>query len=128
MNYIKTGTRLLLGLIYFIFGLNFFLHFIPQPPSPDAMGKLMGAFFESGYLFPFIKVTEIICGALLLLNLFTPLALIILAPITLNIFAVHAFLDPAGLPITLVILALHLFLGFQYLKYYKPMLVAKAQV
>lgn len=126
MSYVKTGSRILLGIIFLVFGMNFFLHFIPQPTPTPAMGKLMGAFFESGYLFPFIKITEILCGALLLLNLFVPLALIILAPITLNIFAVHAFLDSSGLPVALLLLVLHVFLGFQYLKHYRPLLMAKA--
>lgn len=128
MKFVKLGARLILGLIYVVFGLNFFLHFIALPPGPEAVNKLMGAFFESGYLFPFIKITEIVCGALLLLNLFSPLALIILAPITLNIVAVHAFLDPAGVAMPLAILVLHVFLGLQYMRYYKPMLVAKADV
>ncbi|MFN8790784.1 MAG: DoxX family protein [Bdellovibrionales bacterium] len=126
MKHVKTGARLLLGLAYVVFGMNFFLQFLPQPPSAEPMAKLMGAFFESGYLFPFIKLTEIIAGALLLTNLFVPLALVILAPITLNIVAVHAFLDPSGLPVGALLLVLHVFLGLQYLSHYKPMLTAKA--
>lgn len=126
MKHVKTGARLLLGVAYFVFGLNFFLQFIPQPPSAESMAKLMGAFFESGYLFPFIKVTEIVAGGLLLANLFVPLALVILAPITLNIVAVHAFLDPAGLPVGVILMVLHVFLGLQYLKHYQPMLAARA--
>lgn len=128
MKYAKTGARVVLGALYLIFGLNFFFHFIPQPPSPEAMGKLMGAFFESGYMFQMIKTTEIVMGALLLLNLFTPLALIILAPITLNIVAAHAFLDMAGIGPALLILILHLFLGIVYLPHYRALFVAKARV
>lgn len=127
MKLIKTGARFGLGLIYLIFGLNFFLHFLPMPQPPEAMGKLMGAFFESGYLFQFVKLTEIIAGALLLFNVFSPLALVILAPITLNIFAVHAFLDPAGLPIAVVLVVLHVFLGFVHMPYYKTLLTVKAR-
>ncbi len=127
MKHAKTAARLLLGLLFVTFGLNFFLHFLPQPPSTEAMGKLMGAFFESGYLFQFIKVTEILMGLLLLANLFVPLALVILAPITLNIVAAHLFLDPAGIGAAALILVLHVFLGVQYMSYYRTMLTAKAQ-
>lgn len=106
------GARLLLGLIYFVFGLNFFFQFIPLPPNPEAASNLLGAFFASGYMFPFIKLTEIIGGLALLSGLFMPLALVVLAPITLNILALHLFLAPAGLPMTFVIVVLHLFLGY----------------
>lgn len=128
MKYAKTGARVLLGALYLTFGLNFFFHFLPQPPMPEAMGKLMGAFFESGYLFPFIKVTEITIGLLLLLNLFVPLSLIILAPITLNIVAAHLFLDIGGITPALLILVLHVFLGIIYLKHYRALFVAKAEI
>ena len=126
MKHVKTAARLLLGVLFLTFGLNFFFQFLPMPPSPEPMGKLMGAFFESGYLFQFIKVTEILMGLLLLANLFVPLALVILAPITLNIVAAHLFLDPAGIGAAALILVLHVFLGVQYFSYYKTMLTAKA--
>ncbi len=125
MKYAKTGSRVILGLIYFIFGLNFFLQFIPQPPSSEEMTKLTTAIYMSGYMFQFIKITEIIGGALLLLNLFTPLALVILAPITLNIIAMHAFLDPSGLPVGLVLAVIHIALGYFYFDKFKPMLAMK---
>jgi putative oxidoreductase len=125
MNYAKIGTRTILGLIYFVFGLNFFFQFLPQPPSTEAMSNLTGAIYMSGYMFQFVKITEIVGGALLLLNLFTPLALVILAPITLNILAIHAFLDPSGLPVGLVLIVLHVALGYFYIDKFKPMLSMK---
>lgn len=125
MKHAKTGARVILGLIYFVFGLNFFFQFLPQPPSTEEMTKLTGAIYMSGYMFQFIKVTEIVGGALLLLNLFTPLALVILAPITLNIFMMHAFLDPAGLPVGLVLTVTHIALGYFYFDKFKPMLAMK---
>jgi len=64
------------------------------------------------YLFPLIKGTEIVCGALLLSGLFVPLALVILAPIVLNIFLLNAFLQPNGLPLAVFIGALQVYLSF----------------
>lgn len=125
MAKIAIGARLLLGLIYFVFGLNFFFQFIPLPPQPEAAGALLGAFFASGYMFPLIKITEVVGGLALLTGFFVPLALVVLAPITLNILLLHLFLAPAGMPMTLVMLALHLFLGFANLEKYKPMLKMK---
>jgi putative oxidoreductase len=122
----KTIARIILGLAYTVFGLNFFFHFLPMPPSTDAMGKITGAIYGTGYMFQFIKLTEIICGLLLLANLFVPLALVMLAPITINIVLMHGFLDPAGIGAALVIVVMHVFLGLKYLNYYKPMLAAKS--
>jgi putative oxidoreductase len=127
MKYFKLGSRTVLGLIYFVFGLNFFFQFLPVPPSSEEMQKLTGAIYMSGYLFQFIKITEIVGGLMLLTNLFTPLALVILAPITLNIVAMHAFLDPSGLVMGLLLTVLHVALGAFYFKHYKAMLVTKAE-
>ena len=125
MKHMKTIARILLGLAYTVFGLNFFLPFMPLPPSTEAMGAITGAIYGTGYLFQFIKITEIVCGLLLLSGFFVPLSLVILAPITLNIVLMHGFLDPSGVGAGLVLLVLHVFLGIQYLNYYRPMLAAK---
>lgn len=127
MSKVKLAARILLGLAYLIFGLNFFLQFLPLPPSTEAMGKITGAIYQTGYMFQFIKLTEIVGGLLLVLGLYVPMALIVLAPVTLNIVLMHAFLDPAGVGAGLVLTILHIFLGFAYLKHYRPLFVAKAE-
>jgi putative oxidoreductase len=114
-------TRSLLGLIYLIFGLNFFFHFIPMPaPGKDAAGAFEGGLFGAGYFFPFMKVIEILSGIMLLVNKYTALFLLIIFPVTLNIFLFHAFLEPAGIPMGGAMLLLNLFLGYAYRKYYEP--------
>jgi putative oxidoreductase len=127
MKHSKTAARLLLGLLFTTFGLNFFFHFLPMPPSTDAMGAITGAIYGTGYMFQFIKLTEIICGLLLLSGFFVPLALVVLAPITVNIVLMHGMLDPAGIGPGILILVLHIFLGVKYLNYYRPMLAAKTK-
>ena len=123
MSKIKTAMRIFLGLVYFVFGINFFLHFIPMPaPEPGSFGA---ALFATGYMFQFIKITEIICGALLLANAFVPLVLVIIAPVTLNIFMLHLMMDPSGLPMAIALLVLNAGLGYMYLNAYKPMLKMK---
>ena len=121
---IVTGARILLGLVFFVFGLNGFLHFLPQPPMSGPPADFAGAMIATGYLFPFVKGTEVIGGALLLSGRFVPLALAILAPIVLNIVAFHAFLAPAGLAIPVVVLALEVFLAWSYRSVFRPMLRA----
>jgi uncharacterized membrane protein YphA (DoxX/SURF4 family) len=125
MRHLPTIARILLGLVFTIFGLNFFFHFIPQPPAPPAAGAFAGALFASGYLFPLLKVCEVACGVALLAGRFVPLALAVLAPIVVNILFFHAFLHPAGLVLPLLVLALELFLAFCYRDAYRPMLQAR---
>ena len=105
-------ARLLLGLMFFVFGLNGFLNFLPAPPMPDKAGAFIGGLLASGYFFPFLKGTEVLCGLLLLVGAFVPLALIVLAPIVINIFLFHAFLAPSGLPVPIVIGVLLSYLAF----------------
>ncbi len=101
--------RILLGLIFVIFGLNGFLQFIPMPPLPDAAGAFLGALAASGYMFPLIKVTEILCGISFLTGKLSALGLVILAPISINILMFHAILTPgiSNLVMPVLIVVLH---------------------
>jgi putative oxidoreductase len=108
------AARILLGLIFFVFGLNGFFHFLPQPPMSGPPADFAGALIASGYMFPLLKGTEVIAGTLLLSGRFVPLALTVLAPVIVNILAFHLFLAPSGLPLPIVILALEIFLVRSY--------------
>ena len=108
------GARILLGLIFFVFGLNGFFHFLPQPPMSGPPAAFGGALLATGYMFPLIKATEVIGGVLLLSGRLVPLALTVLAPVVVNIVAFHLFLAPSGLPLPLVIVALGVFLAWSY--------------
>src|SRR5476649_524929 len=124
---IPTAARLLLGLIFAVFGLNGFLHFIPTPPMSGPAGAFGGAMFATGYLFQLLKGTEVVVAALLLSNRFVPLALALLAPVVVNIVAFHTFLAPSGLPLPLVILALEVYLARSYRDAYSSMLQARTE-
>jgi putative oxidoreductase len=93
-------ARILLGLLFLVFGLNGFLHFIPMPPPSGLAGQYMGVLFISHYL-PFVFSVQVIGGALLLANRFVPLALILLGPILVNILLFHSLMAPEGLPMAL---------------------------
>jgi len=125
---LPTVARVLLGLVFFVFGLNGFLHFIPQPPpSPGPMMDFLTGLMGTGYFIPLLKGTEVVTGALLLSNRFVPLALIVLSPIVINIVAVHAFLAPAGLGLALFILVLQVYLAWSYREAFAPVLRARVQ-
>lgn len=97
MKIITLIARLLLGLIFVVFGLNGFLHFIPQPPPPPGLAQdFFAVMFKSHYMvLPF--ALQIAGGALLLLNRFVPLALVLLGPVVVNILLFHVLLAPAGI-------------------------------
>ena len=115
-------ARIALGLIFTVFGLNGFLGFLPMPPPEGEAGAFMGALAQTGYMFPLIKGTEVIAGALLLLGRAPALALLLLAPIVVNIVLFHAALAPAGLPLGLLALALGIYLAWQYWPRFSPIL------
>jgi len=108
------AARLALGLMFAVFGLNGFLHFLPAPVPEGAAGAFAGALAATGYMFPLIKGTEVAAAVLLLSGRVPALALLLLAPIVVNILAFHAFLAPAGLAMGLVALGLGVFLARQY--------------
>lgn len=106
-------ARLLLGFVFFAGGLAGLLNLIPPPADlPEKLLAFNQGLMASGYFFPFLKLTETVCGLMLLLGFFVPLALVILAPITIHIFLVHLFLEPTGLPIAIVLGLLMIYLSF----------------
>jgi uncharacterized membrane protein YphA (DoxX/SURF4 family) len=121
-----TAARTALGLGFFVFGLNGFLHFLPQPPMPTSAAGFVGGLLASGYMFPLIKGTETVAGAFLLAGRFVPLALTVLAPVLVNILAFHLFLAPAGLAVPLVLTALELYLAYRYREVFAPVVAARA--
>ena len=126
---IAVGARVVLGLIYFVFGLNFFLQFLPPQPQPEGVvAAFTGGLFQSGYFFPFLKGIEVIAGVLLLIGFFVPLTLVVLAPISVHILLFHAVLVPAGTPMGIVILALNLYLAWVYRDHFKPLFERKASL
>ncbi|HEY0466896.1 MAG TPA: DoxX family protein [Polyangiaceae bacterium] len=118
-------ARVVLGLAFFVFGLNGFLHFLPQPPMSGPPANFAGALFATGYMFPLIKGTEVAASLLLLSNRYVPLALAVLAPVLVNIVAFHLFLAPAGLALPFVLLGLELYLARSYRDSFAPMLHAR---
>lgn len=126
-RYLPATARILLGVPLLVFGLNGFLNFIPPPATPlpkDAMA-FVGALAQSGYMFQLIAVTQLIVGALLVLNRFVPLALTLFAPFMVNSIAFHIFLERSGLPMAIVFLALQLYLVWVNRHAYRPMLGAR---
>ena len=123
---IPTVVRLALGTLFFVFGLDGFLHFMPHPPMPEAAGQFAGALFATGYMFPLIKGTEVVAGALLLGGRFVPLALTLLAPVIVNIALFHIVLAPQA-PLVVFLLGAEIYLAYSYRTSFSGVLNAQAR-
>ncbi len=123
---ITAAARLALGFGFFVFGLNGFLGFMPNPPHEGTAAAFLGGLGAAGYMFPLIKGTELVAGLLLLANRFVPLALTMLAPVVVNILAFHVFLEPASLAIPLVLTGLGLFVAWSYRDSFRAVLAQKS--
>jgi putative oxidoreductase len=114
MKYVIIIVRVLLGLMFAIFGSNAFLHFIPMPPMQGQAGAFIGALVSSGYIYV-IALLQVIGGLLLLIGArFVPFGLTLLGPVIVNIMLYHIFLDTNGLPMACVISIFALFLLWVY--------------
>ena len=121
MRIIAIIARVLLGLVFFVFGLNGFLQFMPNPPPTPAAGAFFGALLATHYMFFLIFGTQVLGGALLLIGVAVPFALTILAPVIVNILCFHIYLSPALLPMALVVAAFELFLVWYYRAAFAPL-------
>jgi putative oxidoreductase len=114
MKYVIVIVRVLLGLVFVVFGSNAFLKFMPMPELQGQAGAFMTALIGSGYIYA-IAVLQVLGGLCLLLGArFVPLGLTLLGPVIVNIVLYHVFLEPTGMPMALVISALALFLLWIY--------------
>ena len=107
-------ARVLLGLLFVVFGSNIFLHFIPMPPQkPSLATDFSKALMESHYLYV-VGCFQVLGGLLLLIGRYVPLGLTLLGPVIANILLFHIFLEPTGLPMAIIVSALALFLFWSY--------------
>jgi putative oxidoreductase len=124
-RFVAHVPRVLLGLIFTVFGLVGLLHLMPDPPMPEGIAGTYLQALSGTYLFTLVKLTEVVGGALLLSNRFVAFGSVLLAPVVVNIFAAHALVmhEGVGLPIALV--AALAFTAWQQRAVYRPLFVAK---
>jgi uncharacterized membrane protein YphA (DoxX/SURF4 family) len=114
MKYAIIIVRVLLGLLFVVFGSNAFLHFIPMPPLPQGdAGAFIGALMNTGYLYV-VATLQVLGGLCLLSGRLAPLGLTLLGPVIFNILCFHIFFDQNGLPLAIVISILALVLLWAY--------------
>jgi putative oxidoreductase len=121
-------VRTFLGLLFVFSSVVYFLMvmgIVPTPPMEGPMKTFNEGLAASGYFFTLLKVTELVCGILLLTGRFVPLALVILAPIIINIFLVHLLIAPEGVWIGIAMILAGIFLAFCYRDAFKPLLTSR---
>ena len=125
-RYAQIAGRLAMGVLFATCGLDKFLHFLPMPSTlpPEGAMALGLAFMKSGYLFPLIAGTELAGGLLLVANRCVPFALVLLAPVVVNIVAFHAVLAPDGLGLAIVLVIVLGLLAWSHRAAYRPLFAA----
>lgn len=116
-----TLLRILLALALLFFGANKLFEFMPLYELPAEASNFIESLESTGYVFYVVALLEIIIGLLLLFGKWVPFALILLAPISLNILLFHMFLDVSGIAVAIVIVAINIILIFKYWKAYRPL-------
>ena len=126
MKIVVLIARLLLGLIFVVFGLNGFLNFLDMGPMPSGLaGQFIAALALSHY-FWVVAALQVIGGALLLVNRFVPLGLVLLGPVIVNIILYHVFLNPAGMLMAVVVAILWLIVFYAHRQYFSGVFVQRA--
>lgn len=121
-------VRVLFGLLYAFSAIVVLFDLVKAPPPTGAVKTFMEGVAATNYLLPFIKITELVCGLLLLSGRFVPLATVMIFPVTLNIFLFHIFVAPEGIITGVVVLAMNLFLAYACRKNYAGLLAPKIAV
>jgi putative oxidoreductase len=121
-------SRVLLGVGFFIFGLNILHPFLNAPPPPE--GSLAAQFLAvmvPSHWMALIGWVQLIGGLLVLAGRTTPLGLVFLGPVLVNILAFHICLAGGhGIAPGLVFTVLEIFLIYAYRGYFRAIFTANA--
>jgi uncharacterized membrane protein YphA (DoxX/SURF4 family) len=127
MKIISLIPRILLGLAFGVLPWLAILHKAPDQPMPPGALDFVGALMKSGYMMPLVWGTEIIAGVLILLGVFVPFALVLLAPVLVNIVLFHLFLAPSGKGLAIVLCLLALALAWQHRRAFNSLFTSAPQ-
>jgi putative oxidoreductase len=109
---IYTVIRYLFGAGMTLFGLANLFKVLPLHSFPGNAGILMEAFSDSGYILPAVGFTQLVLGIALISNRFIPLALLLFAPVVVNVILFHVFMDMASMVMALPVVAITTYLFF----------------
>ena len=116
-----TILRIVLGLGLLVFGLNKFINFIPMFEMSPAAANFIESLETTGYAFYLVATLEVAVALMLLFQKWVPFALVLLAPLSINILLFHIFLDVSDIAVAIVIFSLNVLLIYKYWKAYRPL-------
>jgi uncharacterized membrane protein YphA (DoxX/SURF4 family) len=128
MKIVSVVARYLLGLIFTVFGLNGFLHFIHQPPPPNPLAIQFLVAVSASHFAAFFFALQVLAGVLLLFGFFVPLALTVLAAELYNILAFHLTMAPGSIAPALVASVLWVLVFLRYRNSFNGVLAARPAV
>lgn len=118
-------ARILLGLVFFLFGLNGFLNFIPGSLPSGPAGQFLSLLAQSHYDLV-VSALQLAGGVLLLVNRYVPLALVLLGPVIVNIVLFHLLMDPSGMALAAVVAILWGIVALRHRQYFSGIFVRRA--
>jgi uncharacterized membrane protein YphA (DoxX/SURF4 family) len=118
-------ARYLLALMFTVFGLNGFFHFIPQPPPANPLAMQFLIAVSTSHFAAFFFAVQVLGGVLLLFGFFVPLALTVLAAELYNILAFHLTMAPESIAPALVACVLWVLVFVQHRESFQGIFSAK---
>jgi putative oxidoreductase len=120
-------VRTLMGLLFLFASVVVLFNLVPKPELTGNIKTFNEGLDASGYFMTLLKSTELVCSIAFLTGRFVPLALVVIAPIVINIFFVHTFIDTAGLPVAIFLVLATSFLAYYYRDSFRPLFRAKPE-
>jgi uncharacterized membrane protein YphA (DoxX/SURF4 family) len=120
-------ARYLMALMFTVFGLNGFLHFIHQPPPANPLALQFLVAVSASHFATFFFAMQVLGGLLLFSGLFVPLALTVLAAELYNILAFHLTMAPESIAPALVACVCWILVFLQYRESFKGIFKAKPE-
>jgi hypothetical protein len=121
-------AKALMAFIYLLYGLNYFFHFFHAALPPGRAGDFEGGLIRSGYFFEYMEGMQIAAGLLLFTNRYVLFILVIMFPVSINIFLFHVFLLARGIVVATILIVANTFLLYAYRKYYTGILIPVAKI
>src|SRR5262249_30659301 len=118
-------VRTLMGLLFLFASIVVLFNLVPKPEVSGVVKTFNEGLESVGYFMPLLKVTELLCGIAFVAGRFVPLATVVIAPIIVNIFFFHAFIDRTGLPVAIFLVLANLFVAYYYRRSYEGLLKAR---
>lgn len=125
MKLAVTIVRTLMGLLFLFASITFLFKLFPEPELTGRVKIFMEGMVATGYMMQLVKVTELICGIAFVTGFYVPLAAVVIAPIVVNIFLFHLFVDTSGLPVAILLVLANSFVAYFHWDKYRPILNAR---